>query len=56
MSLDTKKAVLSYIQSNAREIDFYQEIPKEFQSDVEVLGLAIHHGMIEPTKKIKTIH
>ncbi len=53
MSLDTKEAVLSYIQSNAREINFYEEIPKEFQSDPEVLGLAIHHGMIEPTDKIR---
>ena len=53
MSLDTKESVLVHIQSNAREINFYEEIPKEFQSDPEVLGLAIYQGMIEPTEKIR---
>jgi hypothetical protein len=53
MSLNTKAEIISYIKTNAKEIDFYKEIPEKFQTDTEILGLAVLKNMISLTDTLR---
>ena len=53
MSLNSKEAIIEAIQNNAKEIDFYAEVPKEFQINPEILGLAVYKRMIPITDDMR---